>query len=312
MSTVSVAGYSTAERVGEVLKRAVPLLAPEARREVEKLLDPDTLLVVAGVLTAWIASHSFGLGEIIDAIVVGLGVVAIGLSIFEGLDELYLFGKLAINAQSSQDFDDSAKHFARAVSVLGVQAVLAFLFKGTPKTFKGGRFDMGPAPAFATGVRSRPPLVATRRLAAGAGETDFWGGIVISRLGTAADRRLAAMHESIHRMLAPKLAVLRRFRVGGRAASYNRSSLAVYLEEALAETAAQVGVNGIGAAFRGVTFPVKFGYVTLLREATVRGQRVRPFLPELGGLTAGGFIYGGVAYEIWWSPTQPKTVDEPK
>jgi len=309
MSTVSVAGYSTAERLGEVLKRALPLLAPEARRQIEKLLDPETLWIVAGVLTAWIVSHAFGIGEIIDAIIVGLGTVAIGLSIFEGLDALYLFGKLAIDAQSSQDLDDSARYFARAVAVLGVQAVLAFLFKGTPKTFKDRRFNMGAPPAYAAGLRSKPPLVATRRLPAGAGETEFWGGIRISRLGTATDRRLAAIHESIHRMLAPKLAILRNFRVGGRAASYNRSSLAVYLEEALAETAAQVGVNGVGSAFRGVSFPVKFGYVTLLREATIRGQRVRPFLPELGGLTAGGFIYGGVAYEIWWSPRPPKAVD---
>ncbi len=312
MSTVNVAGYSSAERLGEVLKRSLPLLAPEARKEVEKLIDPDTLLIVAGVLTAWIVAHTFGIGEIIDVIVVGLGAVAIGLSIFEGLDELYLFGKLAIDAKSFQDLDESARHFARAVAVLGVQAVLAFLFKGTPKTFKGPRVDVGEPPPYVSGARSKPPLVGTSRLPAGHGETDFWGGIVISRLGTTTDRQLAAIHESVHRALTPKLSILRNFRVAGRAASYTRSSLAVYLEEALAETAAQVGVNGVRAAFRGVSFPVKFGYVTLLRETMIRGQRVRPFLPELGGLTAGGFIYGGVAYEIWWSPQRPKPADPPR
>ena len=59
--------------------------------------------------------------------------------------------------------------------------------------------------------------------------------------------------------------------------------------------AAQVGVNGVRAGFQGVTFPVKFGYVTLLREVQ-RGHRVlRPFLPELGGLSVEGFIFGGLA-----------------
>jgi hypothetical protein len=96
------------------------------------------------------------------------------------------------------------------------------------------------------------------------------------------------------------------------AASYSRSSLSKYLEEALAETAAQVGVNGLRAGFRGVSFPVQFGYVTLLREVTVGYRTVRPFLPELGGLTAGGFVFGGVAYEVWWTPSPPKPADVPQ
>jgi hypothetical protein len=171
MSAVNVSGYSTAERLGEVLKRALPLLGPEARREVEKLLDPETLWVVAGVLTAWIVSHALGIGEIVDAIILGLGVLAIGLSVFEGIDALYMFGKLAIDAKSFQDLDDSAKYFARAVSILGVQAVLAVLFKGAPKTFRGGKIDVGPPPSFAVGPISRPPLVATRMLEQGAGQT---------------------------------------------------------------------------------------------------------------------------------------------
>lgn len=312
MTAVDVSGMTSTDRIGAALQRSLPLLAPEARREIEKLVEPKTLAIVAGVLAAWIVSHFFGIGEIVDAILIGAGVFAIGLSVFEGVDELYEFAKGALDATSSQDLDAAARHFARAIAILGVQAVLAVLLKGSPKTFKGGRVNVGRPPPFAQGRMSLPPLRSTRTLAAGAGETDVWGEIVISRLGTAADRRLAALHESIHRLLTPRFRVLRNFRVASRSSSYSRSALSKYLEEALAETVAQVGVNGLRSAFRGVSFPVQLGYVTLLREVIINGRRVRPFLPELGGLCAGGFIFAGIPFEYWWTPAQPKAVDAPQ
>ena len=310
MTAVDVSGLSPADRIGSALQRSLPMLAPEARREIEKLIEPKTLAIVAGVLVAWVVSHFIGIGEIVDAILIGAGILAIGLSVFEGLDELYEFAKGALNASSPQDLDEAARHFFRAIAILGVQAVLAVLLKGAPKSFRGGRVNVGPPPPFAQGPVSLPPLRSTRGLAAGAGKTDTWGGIVISRLGTTADRRLAALHENIHRLLTPRLNVLRNFRVASRSSSYSRSTLSKYLEEALAETVAQVGVNGLRSAFRGVSFPVREGYVTLLREVLVNGKKIRPFLPELGGVCAGGFIFGGIPFEYWWSPTPPKATDE--
>ena len=64
---------------------------------------------------------------------------------------------------------------------------------------------------------------------------------------------------------------------------YQRSSLMRYLEEALAETYAQVRVNGASAAFDGVRFPVTNGYVELrdvLTEAAI------------GTVLVGGATYG--------------------
>jgi hypothetical protein len=94
-------------------------------------------------------------------------------------------------------------------------------------------------------------------------------------------------------------------RVANRSSSYTCSALSRYLEEALAETAAQVGVNGLRAGFQGVTFPVKSGCVTLLREVQVGQRIVRPFSPELGGLSVEAFIFGGIAYETWWTTSEP-------
>ena len=136
---------------------------------------------------------------------------------FDGVGELAEFSRIALGAQSDQDLDRASIHFANAVSILGIQAVLAVLFRGAPRTYAGGRINIGAAPP-TLGRAYRPVLRSTRNRPAGAGVTDQWGDIVISRLGTAADRRLAALHENVHRVLTPKLYVLREsgFRTGHR------------------------------------------------------------------------------------------------
>ena len=55
-------------------------------------------------------------------------------------------------------------------------------------------------------------------------------------------------------------------------AAYERSPLLRYLEEVLAETYAQLRVNGIRGMPAGIRFPIENGYVTLtavLNEAAI-------------------------------------------
>jgi hypothetical protein len=87
----SVGGWSFARKLEEALKRALPLLGPEARAQVSALLTPQTLGVMATVLVAWVLSHAVGIGEIIDIVILAVGVVGIGFSVFQGVDELYEF-----------------------------------------------------------------------------------------------------------------------------------------------------------------------------------------------------------------------------
>jgi hypothetical protein len=199
--------------------------------------------------------------------------------------------------------DTASIHFANAVTILGIQAVLAVLFRGAPRTYSGGRLNVGPPPPATGGWRYRPRLRSTRNLPAGAGVTNPWGDIVISRLGTATDRRLAALHENVHRVLTPKLYVLREFRIQNRTSSYTRSALSKYLEEALAETIAQVGVNGFREVFKGISFPVREKYVTILRsERVVTPQGIEiilPIAPEALGLLAGSILVGGIRFDIY-------------
>jgi hypothetical protein len=200
-------------------------------------------------------------------------------------------------------------HFANAVSILGIQAVLAVLFRGAPRTYRGGPITIGPAPAGPPGLVYRPTLRSTRSLPAATGYTSMWGDIIISRLGTAADRRLVALHESVHRFLTPRFHLLREFRIENRAASYTRSTLRKYLEEALAETIAQVGVYGFGQVFKGISFPIREKYVTLLRPETIltsQGTRiVLPILPEAAGLFAGSLLVSGMRFDMYISDRRP-------
>lgn len=239
-----VAGWSDAEKLGEAMRRSLPRLGPEAREEIEKLLTPEALAIIAGILVLWVASHFIGIGEIIDIILLAVGIFAIGLAIFDGIGELYEFATSALNACNHQDLDSAAGHFANAVAILGIQAVLAVLFRGARRTYRGGRVHVGRPPPRMPGRSYAPSFHWTRGRPAGTGGTSMWGDIVVSRLGTAVDRRLVALHESVHRALTPKLYLLREFRVQNRASSYTRSALRQFLEEALAETVAQVGVYG--------------------------------------------------------------------
>jgi len=69
----------------------------------------------------------------------------------------------------------------------------------------------------------------------------------------------------MHPFLMPKLYVLRDYRANARARSYFHSSLWRYIEEALSEPIAQVGVNGFRERFVGIRFPVSNGHMYLRR-----------------------------------------------
>ena len=78
---------------------------------------------------------------------------------------------------------------------------------------------------------------------------------------------------------------LREVRADIGMAAYEKSALCQYIEEALAESYAQVKVNGVRALPDGLTFPIRNGYVTLgrvVKEAAI-----------------GTIVYGGVLYAVY-------------
>jgi hypothetical protein len=310
MSNVNLATLSDAERIGEGISRGVRKLGPEVQQQLQALVTPQALAIAGGFFVAWLVSHAFGIGFIVDAILLGVGFTAVGLAVFSGIDELTEFGKGALAARTDADMDRAADHFAKAVAILGVQTLLALLLRRSPQTFRGGRPYTGPPPANA-GIVLKPGLRGVRNSRPtwerGQGETSWWGEISISRLGTASDRRIVALHEAVHRALTPKLNILRQARVDWRAGSYSRSSFRRYLEEALAEGFAQVKVgNGLRGAWTGICFPVRRGYVKLFASTGARGSVEHGFVTEAVGMFLGTLNVNGWIWNAYFSEQRPE------
>jgi hypothetical protein len=298
---LNIASLTQEQRLAVVLERTGAKLGPAAAAELKKLATPQALAGAAVFLVAWIASHAIGIGMIVDALMIGTGVIFIGMAVFDAIGHLAEFGSKTLYGRSDAEMNAAAEHLAQAISILGVQAVLALLLKGGPRTFQGGRFRLSAMPARTRGSAFNPRQI--RRLPhepAGGGYTTEWGEIFISSRGTPADRRVVALHESIHRLLTPELYILREFRVQNRTASYVRSALSKYLEEAFAETYAQIKMGGIGEALVGITFPLKQEYVTLLasRYSTMQLRMIHPVLPEVGGLIAGWLTIADKRFDL--------------
>lgn len=303
---IDVAASPFEGKLEEVFRRTLPKLGPEARGQLEAIISPASLAIIGGVLVAWVVSHAFGIGEVVDILVAAFGVLAVGWAVFDGLDHLYDFAVGTYRARDSRALDVAADNLAKAIAILGVQAVLALLFRGSraPRSGAGGRVNVG-APPPATGIRYKPSITADPVLPAGAGRTNWWGNIRVSTRGSAADQALALLHEKVHQFLMPKLRVLRHYRASNRAASYMRSSLWRYLEEALAETIAQVGVQGFAKFFEGIRFPVEQGYMYLWRGGGYRAAfQGAGAIPEAAALIWTGVV-AGIAFELRFEPGVP-------
>jgi RHS repeat-associated protein len=95
-------------------------------------------------------------------------------------------------------------------------------------------------------------------LPAGSGYTDKLGRIFISPHGSRTDQLQVLLHESVHSLLTPR-GTLQGIRANLNQWAYNNSHLLRYIEEALAEGAAQLLTNG--SLIEGLSFPVTNGYV---------------------------------------------------
>jgi hypothetical protein len=97
------------------------------------------------------------------------------------------------------------------------------------------------------------------------------------------EQRLTLYHEWVHRSLMPKVGPMRQLRAQLRASAYWRSSLLRYLEEAMAESYAQLRVRGMHQVVVGIRFPIQGGYVTMSQLGT-EGAAV-------GNIVVGGSIF---------------------
>ena len=274
---LNVAAMSATDRLADVLARSKKNFGPDIGQAIDSMLQPLNLAIMAGTLVAWVASHLVGVGEIADVLLLVVGAFTIGWSIGDVAKDVYTFADCTINARSEADLEKASKAFSHAVVLAGITVIMALLLRSSVKEIQATRGanvldamrprspglpGVGPDPA-AGRMWSKPGIASDPSLAAGEGSTSAFGEVRLSPSGTATEQALVRAHELVHQFLTPRLGVLRSFRVRLSMASYTRSMLLQYLEEAIAETVAQLRVNGASALLEGLKFPVVNGYMTI-------------------------------------------------
>lgn len=72
------------------------------------LLSPESVAIIAGTMALWAGSHLFGVGEIIDLLLLAVGGLVLGRSIWGVAEDLWEFARLSINGSSESDLDQAA------------------------------------------------------------------------------------------------------------------------------------------------------------------------------------------------------------
>lgn len=239
---------------------------------------------MAGTVAIWAGSQFFGVGEVVDAILLVIGAVTLGFSVFSGGQALYEFAVTAAGANSEQDLQTAAEYFAKAVTILGISMVQAVLLRGQARNViaRGRpqiqpRIAVGDPPVPGNQLRvTRPATLSNGAL----GVTDEYGTIEISRAQPLSEQRLTLLLELVHRYFSPRTGPFRKIRAELNISAYTRSAIMKYLEEGMAEGYAQLRVNGLAAALRAYRFPLYNGYVTVSQIAG-EGQAIGTIM--LGG-----------------------------
>ncbi|EMH4161953.1 hypothetical protein RJ498_001184 [Pluralibacter gergoviae] len=304
------------EKLKITLTKSASILPASVGQHLLTLVTPQALSTMAGIVVIWAGAHFFGIGEIADVILLIVGWTAVGGVAVEAGKKLYDFAIKTYSAKTESDLDAAAQDFADAITLLGVDAVLALLLRKKPtdtfRTTKGGvripRYShevasrMSLPRNLAPGWRYRPKIIFTKRNEVRQGATNIAGDIRVGRnfysnTMTAAQAReemlVTLYHEQVHQFIAPKFYIFREFRAFMRQSGYLKSYLLRYLEEVLAETVAQMRVRGMSMEYviQGLKFPI------VNTEYQITYSLLRA---EAAGILLGPVVVGGMVYNVFY------------
>jgi len=306
-------------RLKIVLTKAASLLPADVGQQLLALITPQALATMAGIVVLWAGAHFFGIGEIADVILLVVGWAAIGGVAVEAGKKLYDFAVKTNNAQTESDLDQAASDLAEAITLIGVNTVFALLLRKKPDDIFNTHLNGARLPRYTKKLaarlnmprnsesrwRYRPKIKFTKSMGIGNGETSIYGDITIGRnfdrtKMTAEEASHAVLetiyHERVHQFIAAKFYLFRELRAYIHHSGYYKSYILRYLEEALAETIAQLRANGVSAQYilQGFRFPLGNGYqitYTALRH-------------ETAGILLGPVTVGGSMYNVYYGVQQ--------
>lgn len=307
---MNVLSMSLSQRLGIVFHKAAALLPGEAGRHLKAALTPEALATMAGVVALWAISHFVGVGEVADCVMLAVGWLTIGSDAVVAAKKLIDFAMGTHGARTEADLDVAARDLSTAVTTLGVDAVLAMLFKGRPAgtlktvhgppviSYRNYRRLMPPAGPFRM---YRADIIFTKSKYAGPGATswatntatigrNFFPGAKTSKQA-AVDVQEAIRHERVHQRLTQAFSLLGRPAMYARYGAYKKSFILRYIEEVIAETWGDVATRGVRQGIvDGFRFPLNGRYgVSILKMGA-----------EAKGIVLGPVIVGGVPYQAWY------------
>ena len=299
-----VSDWSLQDRLAGAINHSAAYMPAEMWDQVKAFLSPESLAIMATVTGAWAISQFFGVGEIADAVIVVGGGVMLGASALQVGHEIVSFALGAYNAKTDADLDEAGKHFAKAVVLGGITIISALFLKSKPKVmdepYFGQSFPRPKGPGPRNGGMAYKPSTTVGPIQQPAngfiyGITNEYGDIVIEQSLSPQDKLATLYHEQVHQVLTPKLYFLRNVRIQLAMEGYNRSYLLRYLEEALAQTVAELRTKGITGLPDGIQFPVKNGYVTVAKMGK-----------EVAGILLGPINVAGNGYRVYFTSKSAK------
>ena len=144
---LDVSQWTTTDKFIEVVKRAAALLPVDVGKELLALINPLVIGIAVAVVVVWAVSQFFGIGEIVDVILLIVGVISLGPIAWRAGEHLISFAVKTVNGKTGEELDDAAKDLSAAVALIGVQVVMALLLKKAPKIFNEPRVRMNGNPA---------------------------------------------------------------------------------------------------------------------------------------------------------------------
>ena len=150
----TVVDWPLSRRFEEVLRLSPNHMVPELAVQFRALLAPENLGIIAGTLAVWAVAHAFGAGEAVDAVLLALGVIFIGVGVFTAGEDIGECLMITLHAEKPQDLDKAADYLAQAIAILGVVAFFSLVAKVGAKFGRAA----GAAEKEAAGAAAKPEL----------------------------------------------------------------------------------------------------------------------------------------------------------
>jgi hypothetical protein len=136
----------------------------EVKKQFLELFSAENIAITSSVLAVWALSHLFGVGEVIDAILLAATVATTAYEIEAIADAMWDYFELSQTATSYEDLDEAGKKMAFVITKVGITAILALILKGGSRRSPGMPRAMPAAAAAMPKGRGVPVLTSEQVL----------------------------------------------------------------------------------------------------------------------------------------------------